>query len=97
MSTFKEFLKEKEEEVMNQESDDVKAKVIAMFTEGEPVTVETITAKAEEYEMEKEELEAEVYSVLFDMLNAEEDEEDVPAEGEEDVGGEMDNEEEQVA
>jgi len=79
---FNEFLKEKEEEAMNQEDEDVKAKIVAIFTEGEPVTVETITAKAEEFEMEKEEFENEVYKVLFDILNVDEEEMD-SEEGEE--------------
>lgn len=70
MSDFHAFLKEKEEELINQEAEEIKSKVVAIFTEGEPVTVETITAKAEEFEMDKDELENEVYKILFDMLNA---------------------------
>lgn len=93
---FKEFLKEKEEEAMNQEAEDVKAKVVAIFTEGEPVTVETITAKAEEYEMDKEELENEVYKVLFDVLNVEDEEMEEPA-GEESDELPPEDEEEPVA
>jgi len=92
---FKEFLKEREEEMMGQENDELKAKVVAIFTEGEPVTVETITAKSAELEMEKEELENEVYKVLYDMLNVEDEEMNTPSEEEggeelEDDAGEMD-------
>ena len=71
--SFTEFLKEKEEEAINQENEDTKTKIVAIFTEGEPVTVETVTAKAEEFEMDKEELENQIYEVLFDMLNVEEE------------------------
>jgi len=73
---FVTFLKEKEEEALGQEQEDMKAKVVAIFMEGEPVTVDTITAKAEEFEMDKEELENEVYKVLYDTLNVEDEEEE---------------------
>ena len=82
---FKKFLKEKEEEVMNDENEEMKSKVVAIFTEGEPVTVETITVKAEEFEMEKEELENEVYSVLYDMLNIEDGDEEEEISSEDDM------------
>ena len=91
---FTEFLKEKEEESMNSDAEEIKAKVVAIFTEGEPVTAETITAKAEEFEMEKEELENEVYKVLFDMLNVEDDEGEEEILSPEDGENDMDYEEE---
>jgi len=92
---FEQFLKEKEEEVLGQEQEDMNAKVVAIFMEGEPVTVDTITAKAEEFEMEKEELENEVYKVLYDTLNVA-DEEEVEGEGGEEVQPVMDYKEEPV-
>jgi len=92
--SFTTFLKEKEEEGMNQEQEEKKAKVIAIFTEGEPVNVETVTAKAEEFEMSKEELENEIYGVLFEMLNVEdEDEEEIGGEEEITLGDEAPEEE----
>lgn len=82
--SFEDFLKEKEEEAINNEAEEMKAKIVAIFTEGEPVTVETITAKAEEFEMEKEELDNEVYKILFDMLNVADEEIKPEEESEED-------------
>lgn len=78
---FEDFVREKEDEAIGQEQEENKSKIIGIFTTEEPVTVETILAKAEEFEMEKTELENEIYKILYDMLNVEETpEEEVPVE-----------------
>lgn len=77
--TFTDYMKEQEEIEMNNEVDEQKAKVTALFTIGEPVTDEILAAHAEETETDVEEIKAMVYQILTDLLMAK---------AEEEVGGE---------
>jgi len=81
--SFIKYLRETEEAEVEQEMDEKKAKIIALFTTGEPVTDETIGSLADELEMDAEEIKAEVYTILSDLLMAQAEE----------VGAEMEDEE----
>lgn len=83
--SFIKYLREQEDAAVEQEMDEKKAKIIALFTTGEPVTDEMIVTLGDELEMDAEEVKAEVYTILSDLLMAQAEE-----------GGEVDGEAEEA-
>lgn len=89
---FTDYMKEQEEVEVNNEFNEKKAKLVAFFTTGEPISDETLYKFAEEeLEMEADEVKEMVYQMLTDLLMAKAEEEG----GEEDEAeGELGDEEE---
>ena len=83
--SFVNYLREQEEAEEIQAQDELKAKITDAFTVGE-VTDETLTAIADENEMELDDIKAIVYQMLTDLLTAtDEAEEEAGEEGAEEL------------
>jgi hypothetical protein len=71
--SFQQYLREMEDEVVNQEQEEMNAKIVAFFTQDEePLTDDAVHAFAEELGIEHSELEQKIYKMLKDLLMAKE-------------------------
>jgi hypothetical protein len=70
--TFQDYIKENEEMEINKEQEEMNAKIVAFFTQDEPIDDEKVHAFAEEIGIEYSELENKIYTMLKDLLMAKE-------------------------
>jgi glucan biosynthesis protein len=70
--TFQDYIKENEENEEQKKQDEMNTKIVAFFTQDEPIDDEKIHAFAEELGIDYSELENKIYAMLKDLLMAKE-------------------------